>query len=91
MKFNELDCFASSGEFHESDRTLPYIDTYLQLIISKLWKIRKKRSPIRSSLRMALSLKSRSLWSHKERSWSPGKTRKNIQNQLDLANTTLPT
>ena len=35
--------------FTHSDRTPPYIDTYLELI-SKLWKLWKKHSPIKMSL-----------------------------------------
>ena len=42
-------------DFTNSDRTPPYIDTYLQLF-PKLWKFWKKRSPIRMNLILLLLL-----------------------------------
>ena len=36
--------------FTDSDRTPPYLDSYISPIISKLWKFWKKSSPIRMSL-----------------------------------------
>ena len=50
---NLIFCHSITGEFHEySDRTPPYIDTYLRIFpnFGKLWKKKRKtRSPIRMS------------------------------------------